>query len=95
MSLLKIEGVLILCIVIVLAKICFEKFAPKVRHLVHGHHNTTLKTRHISQTNRRIENKLTGSSFNVYLYFAKILVCCGSEMRQLNTHRNTLVTTAR
>ena len=31
---LKIEGVLIIYIVVVLAKACFEKFAPKVRRLV-------------------------------------------------------------
>ena len=31
---LKIERVLILCIVVVLAKTCFKKFAPKIRRLV-------------------------------------------------------------
>ena len=52
---LKIEGVLILCIVVVLAKTCFEKFTPKVRHL--GHNLLLVKTlvRHILQTIRHIE----------------------------------------
>ena len=31
---LKTEGILILCLVAVLAKTCFEKFAPKIRRLV-------------------------------------------------------------
>ena len=52
---LKIEGVLILCIVVVLAKTCFEKFAPKVRRLVHNLLPVKTLIRHSSQTIRRIE----------------------------------------
>ena len=46
---LKIEGVLILCIAVVLAKTCLEKFAPKVRRLVHDLLPNPVKTliRHI------------------------------------------------
>ena len=54
---LKIEGVLILCIVVVLAKTCFEKFAPKLRRLVHDLVLVKTLVHHISQTIRRIEKK--------------------------------------
>ena len=53
---LKIEEVLILCIVAVLAKAGFEKFAPKVlRRLVQDLLPVKTLVRHISQTIRRIE----------------------------------------
>ena len=66
---LKIEGVLILCIVVVLAKTCFEKFAPKLRRLVHDLVSVKTLVHHISQTTRRIEKKfLTGSSFKVTVH---------------------------
>ena len=54
---LKIEGVLTLCIVVVLAKTCLEKFAPKVRRLVHDllPAKTVVDVRHISRTFRPIE----------------------------------------
>ena len=54
---LKIEGVLILCIVVVLAKTCFEKFAPKVRRLVHDLLPVKTLVHQISQNIRRIEYK--------------------------------------
>ena len=62
---LKIKGVLILCIVAVLANTCFEKFDPKVRRLVHNLIPVKIFVLHISQTIRRIEKNtlLTRSSF--------------------------------
>ena len=54
---LKIEGVLILCIVVVLAKTCFEKFAPKVRIKVNNFLPVKTFVRHISQTIRCIGKK--------------------------------------
>ena len=67
---LKIEGALILRIVAVLAKICLEKFTPKVRRT--SYHLLPVKTlvRHISQTSFFMPR----SSFNVYLYSAKISI---------------------
>ena len=47
---LKIEGILILCIVVVLAKICFEKFAPRVHRFVHDLPPVKTLIRHISQS---------------------------------------------
>ena len=55
---LKIEGVLMLCIVVVLAETCFEKFAPKVRRLVHGILPEKTLVRHISQTIKRIDKNV-------------------------------------
>ena len=64
---------MILCIVTVLAKTCPEKFTPKVRRTILLPVKTLV--RHISQTIRRIESIfLTRSSFNVYLYSAKISI---------------------
>ena len=79
---LKIEGALILCIVAVLSKTCLEKFTPRVRR-TSRYSLLPVKTfvRHISQTIRCIEKHffLTGSSFNVYLYSAKISISiCGA-----------------
>ena len=71
---LESEGVLILCIIVVLAKTGFEKFAPKVRRLVYNLLPVKTLVCHISQTIRRIEKKLTESSFNVYLYSGKISI---------------------
>ena len=56
---LKIEGVLILCIVAVLPKSCFEKFAPEVRRLAHDLFLVLKRiVRPISQTIRRIEKSI-------------------------------------
>ena len=52
---LKIKGVFIFCIVVVLAKICFEKFAPRVRLLVDDLLPVKTFVRHIFQTIRRNE----------------------------------------
>ena len=52
---LKIEGVLIICIIVVLAKTCFEKFAPKVRRWFNNFLPAKTLVRHISQTITRIE----------------------------------------
>ena len=55
---LKLEGVLILCIVAVLAKTCLEKFTPKVRPTSYNF-TSGKKTlvRLISQTIKRIEKQ--------------------------------------
>ena len=63
---LKKEGVLSLCIVVVLAKTSFEKFASKVRRLVDNLFPVKSFVRQL--------DVLSGSSFNVYLYCAKISV---------------------
>ena len=55
---LKTEGVLILCIVVVLSKTCFEKFAPKERLLVHNSLPVKTLVRHISQAIRCNEKKI-------------------------------------
>ena len=60
---LKIEGVFV-----VLAKTCFEKFAPKVRRIFHNLLPVKSLVRHCLQTTRRVDK----ISFNVYLYSAKI-----------------------
>ena len=55
---LKIEGVLILCIIVVLDNTCFEKFAPKVRQLVDDLLPVKSLVRYISQTIKGIEKKV-------------------------------------
>ena len=69
---LKIEGVLILCIVVVLAKTCFEKFAPKEHIKVNNFILVKTLVRHILQTVLDILTKKI--SVNMYLYLAKVLI---------------------
>ena len=70
---LKIEGLLILCIVIVVAKTCFEKLiAPKVLRLVHDLLPVKTRVRHISQTIRRIEKIIFWPEIHlVYIYILR------------------------
>ena len=69
----KIEGALILCIVAGLAKTCLEKFTPKVRRTSYNLLPVKTLVHHVYI--RRIEKHfLTRSSFNMYLYSAKISI---------------------
>ena len=54
---LKIEGALILCIVVVLAKTYLEKFTPKVRRASYNFTSSKISRRHISQTIKHIEKQ--------------------------------------
>ena len=84
------EAALILCIVVVLAKTCFEKLAPKVRCLVPNLLPVKALVRHSSQTIRRVENKMTRSSFNVYSYSGKTLNFVSLIRSNANGNLNTV-----
>ena len=55
---LTIEGVFILCIVVVFAKTCFEKFVPILRRLVHDLPPVKTLVRHILQAIGHIKKNL-------------------------------------
>ena len=71
---LKIERVLMLCIVAVLTKNCFEKFTPEVRRLVHNSFSNSVKktlVRNFSQTITHIEQKFRLEVYLKYTYFVR------------------------
>ena len=74
---LKIEGALVLCIVAVLAKICLEKFTPKVRRTSYNLLPVENLARHISQTIRRIEKHV----FRLEVHLMYIYILRKSQFR--------------
>ena len=75
---LKTERILILCIVVVFAKTCFGKFAPKVHHLFHDLIPAKTLVRHILQTIRRIEKNF------FWLHLMYILFLRKSQFRYID-----------
>ena len=63
---------LILCIVVILAKTCFDKSAPKLRRLVHNLLPVKTLVLHTSQTIRRTEKSFDQKFiFKIYIYILR------------------------